>query len=104
MQKILKLGVVPYEVGLTWIIREIFKDGDKVNPQDLPDFLDKKAKLFLIKRARDQENIQTEICMQESSKTVFGLHFLKEEDQLRNEGILYSEEVTELDQTEESPF
>ena len=55
--KILKQGFDCRSKGIEWIIHLLWKYGQKVLYINLPDFLDKKAKIFLIERAKFNQRI-----------------------------------------------
>lgn len=52
LYKILKVGFDCRNKGLEWIIHMLWNLGQKVLYINLPDFLDKKAKIFLVERAK----------------------------------------------------
>ena len=69
--KILKLGMDPRDTGIMWIIRELRKTGDVITVNNLPDFLDVKAKSFLLKRATNQQSIIEESTLYNISQEIY---------------------------------
>lgn len=55
------------EAGIAWTILEIWKLGEKVEETHLPDFLDQKAKAFVLKKSLFlQEMSELEVIMESS--------------------------------------
>lgn len=78
-QKLLKVGIDPREEGLMWIISWLRTRGDQVGPDDLPDFLDAKAKQFLLTRAANSQKIAEEKTLLEIQTENYKIHYLGQE-------------------------
>ena len=58
LHRILKEGVDVRKTGLSWAIKELVLLGHSVKPEDLPEFLDEKARKYLL--AKSRKEIQAE--------------------------------------------
>ena len=90
--KLLKLGVLPRETGLSWLIRKLRTMGEMVTTKNLPDFLDLKAKAFLLKRATNKQKILEEQTLFEVTSEIYTYRLM----QVREARHLQHQEAKEM--------